>query len=490
MRLQNIEGDYQYSCEYEQIDLFFISFLRNYVKAPKIVIDLKTMIYFNMGNLHTGLGGTYFLQTRYLKSFLDRLKKLKAEMIFFSQQREIEDVKMLIPRAEATYISGINVLDSIIQNNLCLDENEKNEISAPATFHYNLIRMCQQFGEVRFTYNKHNQEMAKYLQNNPEAFAIFTNDSDFAVFDGDFQFWLVDDLNMKDMTTTHINRPKLLKYLGLNRKQMQLLSTLSNRNVFPYEILSPFYIRIGSPRFTRLVFYVRNKNMIDKNEKDPRESYDLDEITSDVFGDQYTEYERNGIENGLTKYDLNYELEEPENEFEVKLKDNYPFMYKLIDDEILLLIDYKYIDFRLYQPKTYTELVMPLLKRMQGILCSNHTWKPESRFICAKFKHDEPFKVVSEQIEYPPCKKICDAFEALINHPLIICFIDKVRSLDDLIFSINYKSLDVIRWRLLKWMLELDDCFTITLKQITVSNKKLIPVMLTLRYLLQVSQKG
>lgn len=379
-------------------------FHRTYGKGPKIVIDLKTMIYFNIGTIHIGLGGTYFLQTRYLKSFLDRLKKLDAEFVFFSQQREIDSVELVIPRGELTYISGINVIDTLIEKDIRLDENDIREICTPITFHYNVLRLCQQYGDIHYTYGVHNQEMAKYLQKNADALAILTNDSDFAIFDGDFQFWLVDELNMKELTTCNINRKKLTEKIALNYKQMQLLAALSFGSLLPYAAFKTFYDSLGKPRFIKLSNYVRNQLMINKDEKNPRNAYDMHKICCDVFGDEYNEFDRNAIENGIAVYDLNYEIIEPIDSFTLKLKYEYPLMYKLINDDVILLSDYKYIDLRVTQSKTYTELVLPLLRRMQGIVWLNDKGKPKSRLICAKFAHDEPFKLVETFVEYPPCK--------------------------------------------------------------------------------------
>lgn len=367
-------------------------------RNPKIVIDMKEMIHFDTGRVHIALGGHFYLLTRYLKIFLQRLKQTGAELVFFHPAQEITDeLELFIPLSERSYVQAIDILDKVTAHRA--DRIDSEELRIAPTFGYNALRLAEQLGELRVNYVRHNQEIAKYVKEHEnDVLAILSNDFNFIVFEGDFQLWKVNELNMNQMTTVRICRKALFEGLGLNFGQMQLLATIlgwNNSSPWTEETESHFF---------RMVTYVLEQQ-IDYSQREPRSAFDLDDICADVFGDTYTEYDKAAIENGFIQYSLDCEITNitlsPEME---RIKAENPLMYQLIQDEVFIIRDFQYIDFRDSESASYTELLLPLLRKMLGILYANKKSRPRCRLVCAKHAHDEPFKVTDEIIAYPDCK--------------------------------------------------------------------------------------
>lgn len=181
------------------------------------------------------------------------------------------------------------------------------------TMHYNMLRLVREFGELRINYVRHNQEIAKYIaQHDGFILGVITNDNDFMVFDGQFQYWLAYDVNTKNLTGTRMCRYNLRTRLSLSSKQLQLLSASSGSMYFTKfkNRLKRFHLRIrdesvGEHCIAHLANYVNQVPIIatsDENEC----CFDLDAIARDVFGVNYSDENLKAIKMGLAQYDLNF----------------------------------------------------------------------------------------------------------------------------------------------------------------------------------------
>lgn len=321
---------------------------------------------------------------------------------------------VFIPKREEEYIRHLDVLDKIDATDGSMSEFQKRrnyDIRAPITMEYNMHKLAQECGELRINYVRHNQEIAKYTkQHDGTVLAVITNDNDFMVFDGDFQFWQANDINMKDLTGRRMNRQKVRARLDLNSQQLQLLSALSGSSYLPVPIMKEFYKKIwddtvkGEGRIPQIAKYIRDEVPVLATSEKDCVRFDLKKVARDIFGDDYTEQDLNAIENGLAQYNLNFEAESSSRNLRSMqfCKSRNMFIYKLFTDDVYLIKDICYIDFRNYKSMNYAELIIPLLRKVQGIIFANEQHKPHARAICMKYAHDEPYTVVEETIEYPP----------------------------------------------------------------------------------------
>lgn len=363
-------------------------------------------------NLGQCLGGKYALWMMYFRKFFKQLQEAGAELVFFSAGNKLTDELMVfIPKRGEEYIKYLNVLDGIddIDGDVMQFTKQKvYDIRAPITMEYNMQKLAQEFGEFHINYERHNQEIAKYIQaHDSSVMAVVTNDNDFMIFDGGFQFWQANDINMRELVGNRMCRTKLRARLELNSEQLQLLSALSGSAYLPYLVLQEFYTKIRKTdiqgnRIPQIAKYIREEvpvlSTVGKKSSDV--CFDLTKIAEDIFGAEYSEQDVNAIENGLTQYNLNFKEKECAGSMKF-CKSRNMFIYKMYHDDVYLIKDICYIDYRNVTSKSYAELIMPLLCKVQGILYANERNKPEERAFCMKYAHDEPYKVVAEPIEYP-----------------------------------------------------------------------------------------
>lgn len=188
---------------------------------------------------------------------------------------------------------------------------------------------------------------------------------------------------------------------------MPLLSSLTGSNFLPHYVIEDWIKKLVAENETgqrgkilNVSAYVKRQPMeLVKN----KPTFDLDHISCDVFGPDYTPEQLNSIANGIANYDVDFKNQpEPKYSFYKFCKKNDAFMYKLVTDDIYNVKDVEFIDYRNFKSKSYAELVVPILMKLCGILMKDNLRRPGTRKICIKHAHDEPYKVTEEEVIYPP----------------------------------------------------------------------------------------
>lgn len=71
--------------------------------------------------------------------------------------------------------------------------------------------------------------IANYAKKFP-TLAVIASDSDFLIFDGDFQWWHSDSMDMNRMVVSRFERTKLMNLLNLTREQMKYLAAIAGND--------------------------------------------------------------------------------------------------------------------------------------------------------------------------------------------------------------------------------------------------------------------
>lgn len=362
------------------------------------------------------LGGRFDLYNTLLRNFLENLRKTNAKLVFFFPGKKYtDDLQFFIPKREGDYMSHLTVMDKIDGkcnlHEFLMEKNKHSvDIRMSLSFEYNLKKLIRRYGDFHVTYVRHNQEIARYANEHAdEVLAVISNDTDFMAFEGDFEYWRANGINIKQLSGVRYSKPKLHETIELNVHQMQLLSALCGSNFLPFYVIKDWIAELikSNPeqrgKIRNVAKYVQQQSyeMIKGKPK-----FDLEAISRDVFGPDCTPEQMNSIANGLACYYLQFDNEANDgmNSFVHFCKKHDSFMYKLITDDIFNIKDIDYIDYRNYKSKTYAELIIPILMKLCGILCRTYARHPIVRKICMKHAHDEPFKVTEETIFYPPSK--------------------------------------------------------------------------------------
>lgn len=389
---------------------------------PEILIDLNECHHMLVLNDQIGviLGGHYDRYNKMMRHFLEQIHKTGATLLFFMLGRQhSDDLPYFIPKAEESYIESLKILDKINHtSNLTGFLQTKTHLNANARiellFDYNLKKLVSGFGDFHITYEQHQQEIAHYaMQNADKVLALITDDTKFMTFSGSYQFWRAKSMNFKKLTCNRYNRNRLYDKFGFEHGavQMQLVSALCDSIYLPANATRDFFgglsnankNRQQSEQIWNISAYVKRQPLTRIGAK---MIYDLEQISRDVFGDDYSQEELNAISNGLAFYNLNFEQSQDHhsNTLFGRVKPHNSFAYKLAKDPVFIVKDISYMDFRNRQFKNYAELVIPILMKLCGILFKDYPRRPKKRKICMKRAHDEPSKVAEEVIVYPTSK--------------------------------------------------------------------------------------
>lgn len=371
---------------------------------------------------HTGviLGGHYDRYNGMMRQFLENITKAGAKLVFFMPGRQhSDDLQFFIPKVEEKYINSINVLDAMeeqvdLKEFLRKTHQPWRRVHPDLSFNCNLKKLVMRFGDFHVTYEQHNQEIARYaIENRDSILAIISNDTDFVAFSGvACEFWYASSMNFKELACNRYNKGRLYDKLGFEHGavQMQLLSALCCSEYLPFFAIEDFLDRLKVNENPNQRGKIRNVSAYVKRQSfvmvENKITYDLEQISRDVFGEGFSREQLNTIANGLAYYNLDFEYPRHRdlNAFLQFCKKHKSFPYKLATDDVFNVRDITYIDYRNYKSKSYAELVIPLLMKLCGILFKDDARRPIVRKICMKHAHDEPSKVTEEAVIYPSSK--------------------------------------------------------------------------------------
>lgn len=491
---------------------------------PQILIDLKEIAHNFVQTDEIGLilGGRYDYYNKMLSMFLDNLKKTGAKLVFFMPGKKYtDDLPFFIPKSEDNYAESLKILDEIEKNSnrnslqemLKAKNKYSSDIRMELSFNYNLKKLVHRFtnvNDVHTNHIRHNQEIARYANEHAdEVLAVISNDTDFLAFEGEFEYWRANGINYKQLTALQYDKQKLHERFDfeLGAFQMQLLSALCGSNFLPVYTIRDWIDRLEESNNDPLVrgkilnvaAYVKCQEPIDHDEKG-KPIFDFEKISRDVFGEKFSEAQKNAITNCYASYNLDFEEEMSNSGYQdpaqrdsfLKFcKSHDLFLYKLATDDVFNVKDITFMDFRNFKSKSYAELVIPILMKICGILNKDARRRPNVRSICMKHAHDEPFKQTEETIIYPPSSSEETTVQINFYHlkyDVIISrfyFSVSLPPLFDLIFKNKERKYDRDRWPLFEWILDLDEGFLQQLRA-KIDIQRFFACIVTLHYLVQV----
>lgn len=368
------------------------------------MIDLEYFRNFFAQRDNTGvvLGGRYHIYNMLFEKFINQLMTNKVKLKFFiAVHQKTDELNLFIPKMETDYSKYIQLMDKINSNETLLKEEITSKI--PITLEYNLMALIKKNCSkhpFQISYYSHAQEIGKYANKHAgQILAIISNDLNLLLFDGPHQFWYANDIQIKSLNIIRFNRNALEISTGLNVKQLQLLSVLLGSSYVPLEITEIFLSTFddkSSNMVQKLVNYIKKTT----NEQ----NLNLEQIAKDLTNSKDCVA---ALENGLNCFDIQFKISTKDNDpFDKFSKERNPFIYQLLVDDVYLIKDFSYIDYRNEKLKIFPELIIPLLQKMMGILFQKKSIKPLDRKICIKLTHDEPFRIVQIPVIYPNGKQI------------------------------------------------------------------------------------
>lgn len=258
--------------------------------------------------------------------------------------------------------------------------------------------ICKRLGDFHTSIqNECDLELAQYAHQN-NALAVLGQDTDFLIFNGHWQYWSIDNLDMKILTTICYSRPVLCRELGLAQDQMCLFATLSGNDLVSQDSLRDFHqgMRPYHKKFYYIADYVRGVRSLPRN----LTKNDLEDIAWDCFG-AGTEENIEILRKSIQSYDV---LRQIPNLDTKQLGYGVNFIY-ILQMGVPYPLTLHYID-RRNEFSTISDILIPLIQRQAGIVLQQEEPDKAKCSVILKRSHQDQYQEISLQPEYPTSKSL------------------------------------------------------------------------------------
>lgn len=273
-------------------------------------------------------GGRHDLYRQQFEDFLIRLSVF-AKLVFFSDGSVVEaKIDKWFSRQDERHRDSIIVTEDVKKSIPLSQIIEKRKNIPKATFDLPMFEIiARKYGQLFVTLSAEcDAELVQYANKNRSVLAIFSNDSDFLIFEGNWRYFATNQLDIKTLTTAEFNRKALRKQLDLDDNQMKILATLCGNDVIKYEDVKRFHEENCGhniePKFNWIAKHV-------KENLNQEENFVIDIITSKIYKNKSPEM-RKIIKKSLMQYDTVSFFWIENNKCELKSKKLYFRVFNLI----------------------------------------------------------------------------------------------------------------------------------------------------------------
>ncbi|XP_039432311.1 uncharacterized protein LOC120415013 [Culex pipiens pallens] len=390
--------------------------------GPTLVIDLMSL-YRPIGNTDVPgsmCGGRYTLIYQRLDRFFGKLRELGANLVFYYDGPVQEDkFSTWYERQKNKYAIGIKILDAVDKGINLETLMNRFQRDFPGNTMYPVKEVAKKHGQIITAIaNECDKELVQYA-NSVNALAIISNDTDFLIYKGFWQYWSCKDMNFETLTTKAYNRVALIKHLGLGFKHMPLLATLGGNDVIHYDEVKQFHGTLGRPgsKFHDLARFVEQFRI-------PVSEHDLKKVVAWVFGENAVDDQLlQRFRNSLDLYDLDKRNPTPTSQSDqtlnVLLTMLNTFMYQIWIGHpvnVTSLIT----DLRAHKIGwQYPQLAVRLVKRQSGLVLYHRQMLTGSSHlrVVMKMSHEEDFALHEHQAEFPEHIRIPPLLDLLSKQP-------------------------------------------------------------------------
>lgn len=377
---------------------------------PVIVIDLMSLYRpVNLADLRGLLCGGRFNQVaNLLENFFTKLVNLGARLVFF-YDGPVQNTKYdtWVKRQDEKYHKMLEIINAVDRGSDLGWIVNRLQHSIPNNTLYPNRQIATKYGELMVSVAREcDQELAAYA-NQVGAIAIISNDTDFMIYKGFWQYWSAKDINFETLDTMQYNRVELVRNLGLSFKQMRLLATLGGNDVIQYEEVRHFHSTLGHHRhkFPRLADFVREQPPPEKLSQDAAA---LSELLGRVFGraavnDDLKERFKASLDFYETEYQDQNTNVSNDPVIATLLKLENTFLYQMWINRPVNVTVY-FLDMRRGEfGEQYPNLVIPIVLRQAGIALYHRQMLSDcsSRTIVIKMGHEDGHSFQTFQVEFP-----------------------------------------------------------------------------------------
>lgn len=298
-----------------------------------IIFDVMGFVHnFHGSGIDFKLGGRQHNYMQQFHRFLTELKNAGATMIFF--------------------------WDGQLQPNRCVEwcqrrekEFNTNSQSGCKTISKSIQKLIEddEFGRVIIsTQVDCDAAIAKYAVEN-RALAVIASDSDFLIFDGDFQLWHSNSIRMESMEANQFHHQNLRQLFRLTNVQMKYLATIAGNDY------TKLLVKEKQIDFFKIADFCRS---IRSNETEQS-------IHQKIKNFMGLRYDTTTIKTSIQSYDINFADEPPTDRMSKYFSSNVFIKHRQIFQYEINFLDFQ---LRNHNNLTYLDTILVMFRKLGGIL--------------------------------------------------------------------------------------------------------------------------
>lgn len=299
------------------------------------------------------------------KLFAD-ITSLNVDLVFYLDGA-IQDTKFATwaKRQNMKYLSNLDIMDQIYDEIPLRDIVRKyGSLVYTNTMLSAIEASCKKFGQLYYAVDKEcDFEIGQFAYGNPQVLAIFSNDTDFLIFPGNFRYFSTKDLNFSSLKTKEFDRKLFHDHLQLTNFQRAIFATIAGNDIVPVRDLQNFHVHFG---FTNKKKIPAIANYIKLNFSNMKIlSLVVNFVAKDIYGNGYEKFVHK-ITNSIKSYQVEKCEQIPENPTKIFLRQHHIFTYNVLN-ELPMNFSLVFVDLRQNDWPTYHELTVPMFQRQAGV---------------------------------------------------------------------------------------------------------------------------
>lgn len=313
---------------------------------------------FGANKIEVNLGGRQHQYLRTFERFVTRLIEAGASLAFFCDgQLQSSHNDSWCQRRNTEFHDAINAIKSA-NGNVEARKFLKRRFGCK-TIVKSLLKLIEDktYGKVIVsTHIDCDLAIAKYASE-CSALAVIASDSDFLIFEGAFQWWHSNSMDMDRLVVHRFDRIELLQLFNVSWEQMKYLATIAGndhtnhwvRKWSDFNKIADYCRSLCKPRkhiyadivdYMQLVKRMRGRNEAIECVRASVESYDLDSIANKQQQQQPTKVDAYCATNVMMfafwnqkvfQYEVNFIDFKDRNQWNLNNNNGYPFVFRLFD---------------------------------------------------------------------------------------------------------------------------------------------------------------
>lgn len=349
---------------------------------------------FGQTNDEAILAGRHNIYLEVATKFFRMLTEYGAKLVFFCDgQLQQSRIDVWCDRKDREYNDVLATLSNIDAGRYRCSDKYCHRGSK--YFVNSLLEIAKLYGTVIVASERDCDSITAQYATTHGALAIVASDSDYLIYEGNWQHWHVNSMDMVRCTVKRFNRDALMENLDLTRDQMKVFATVAGN-----DYTSGMRINIfgNESQFQKYAEFCRT---LTPTEDDYREiaEYILD-------GREARPDSIEIIKNSIESYGIDFELATDTDKLELYVRENV-LMHAILNDGIFQY-HVSYVDFshtnnnnNNNNRENVLDKILDTMRRLAGVLLFDKRTERNYFQLLTKHSHETKYELTREMPEFP-----------------------------------------------------------------------------------------